>query len=424
MDAAVATHRAGRLDEAAAIYARLLADPQQKVRAALNLGGIFLGRKAFAQAESLFAGVLAGQPDHPQAWDSRINALIGGGRFEEAERAASRRGDPVGVAGEVRLRQHWAAALSGQRQFAAAEVQLRRVCDLAGDADSHNDLGRLLLTARRPAEALQALDAGLAIDPLHLASLINQGSAYRLQERFADAEAAYRRALAIDSTNDSAVRNLGALLKAQGRADEARAVEDAAQALGADLGGSDLAHGATLFTSGNYDAALAVFELAAGAAGRLEPGHRPRPRRHPRGLAHVPPPPVLDVFIGFDRQEVVAYHVLCQSILERASVPVRFTPVNLTSLGGVFDREALAQQSTEFSFSRFLTPYLSGYAGWSLFMDCDMLARGDFAELFALADDRFAVMVCKHDYVPKDQVKFLNHAQAQYPGSAPGSGRC
>ncbi|WP_293677337.1 hypothetical protein [uncultured Phenylobacterium sp.] len=125
-------------------------------------------------------------------------------------------------------------------------------------------------------------------------------------------------------------------------------------------------------------------------------------------------PPVLDVFIGFDRQEVVAYHVLCQSILERASVPVRFTPINLASLGGVFDREMLSQQSTEFSFSRFLTPYLSSYAGWSLFMDCDMLLRGDIAELFALADERYAVMVCQHDYVPRDEVKFLNHVQTKY----------
>jgi len=124
--------------------------------------------------------------------------------------------------------------------------------------------------------------------------------------------------------------------------------------------------------------------------------------------------PVLDVYIGYDRQEIVAYHVLCQSILEHASRPVRFTPVDLASLAPFWTREIVQQQSTEFSFSRFLTPWLSGYAGWSLFMDCDMLVRGDIAELFALADPRYAVMVCQHDYVPRDEVKFLNHAQAKY----------
>jgi hypothetical protein len=124
--------------------------------------------------------------------------------------------------------------------------------------------------------------------------------------------------------------------------------------------------------------------------------------------------PPLDVYIGYDRQEVVAYHVLCQSIVETCSRPVRFTPVNLAALKDVFDRQAVAQQSTEFSFSRFLTPYLSGYAGWSLFMDCDMLLRADLADLFALADDSYAVMVCQHDYTPRDQVKFLDHVQTRY----------
>ncbi len=125
-------------------------------------------------------------------------------------------------------------------------------------------------------------------------------------------------------------------------------------------------------------------------------------------------PPVLDVFIGYDRQEIAAYHVLCQSLIETSSRPVRFTPINLSSLAGVFQRERVAAQSTEFSFSRFLTPYLSDYAGWSLFMDCDMLVRADIAELFALADDRYAVMVCQHDYTPRGTVKFLNNPQARY----------
>jgi hypothetical protein len=125
-------------------------------------------------------------------------------------------------------------------------------------------------------------------------------------------------------------------------------------------------------------------------------------------------PRVLDVYIGYDRQEVVAYHVLCQSILEQSSRPVRFTPINLGNLKGLFQRDAVATQSTEFSFSRFLTPYLSGYEGWSLFMDCDMIARADIAELFALADDRYAVMVAQHDYIPRDEVKFLDHVQTRY----------
>ncbi len=125
-------------------------------------------------------------------------------------------------------------------------------------------------------------------------------------------------------------------------------------------------------------------------------------------------PPVFDVFIGYDRQEIVAYHVLCQSILRHSTRPVRFTPISLATLEPIFLRDGSREQSTEFSFSRFLTPYLSRYAGWSLFLDCDMLARADIAELFALADDRYAMMVCQHDYIPKDEVKFLGRPQLRY----------
>jgi hypothetical protein len=131
----------------------------------------------------------------------------------------------------------------------------------------------------------------------------------------------------------------------------------------------------------------------------------------PRKDARLQP---LDIFIGYDSHEIVACHALCQSILDRCSVPVRFTPIALQTLGGLFDRPKHELQSTEFSFTRFLTPYLSGYRGWSLFMDCDMLARADLKALFDLADERFAVMVTQHDYVPRDAIKFEGHVQTRY----------
>ncbi|ULJ72354.1 MULTISPECIES: glycosyltransferase [Rhizobium] len=120
------------------------------------------------------------------------------------------------------------------------------------------------------------------------------------------------------------------------------------------------------------------------------------------------------VFVGFDSKEVVAYHVLCQSILEKSSIPVEFIPIALPTLDGIFTRERNPLQSTEFSFSRFLVPYLSSYKGWSLFADCDMLMRTDIAELWKLRDDRYSAMCVKHDYVPKVETKFLGQVQTKY----------
>lgn len=123
---------------------------------------------------------------------------------------------------------------------------------------------------------------------------------------------------------------------------------------------------------------------------------------------------LIRIFIGFDSKEIVAYHVLCQSILEHSSAPVAFSPIVLSNLGGLFTRERNPLQSTEFSFSRFLVPYLSNYEGWSIFMDCDMLARADIAKLWSLRDDRYAAMCVKHDYVPKVETKFLGQTQTKY----------
>jgi hypothetical protein len=123
---------------------------------------------------------------------------------------------------------------------------------------------------------------------------------------------------------------------------------------------------------------------------------------------------MIRVFIGYDARETVAWHVLTHSILARASQPVSFVPLALDNLKGLMWRERNALQSTDFSFSRFLTPHLSGYEGWSLFMDCDMLMREDIAKLWALRDERYAVMCVKHDHQPAETTKFLDKPQTAY----------
>jgi len=120
------------------------------------------------------------------------------------------------------------------------------------------------------------------------------------------------------------------------------------------------------------------------------------------------------VFIGFDGREDVAFSVLAHSIHRNASQPVSIAPVMLSQLGGVYRRDVNPLQSTQFSFSRFLTPWLCGYEGWAVFMDCDMLVLDDIARLWALRDERYAVQVVKHVHVPKEDVKFLGAVQTKY----------
>jgi hypothetical protein len=123
---------------------------------------------------------------------------------------------------------------------------------------------------------------------------------------------------------------------------------------------------------------------------------------------------MIRVFVGYDPREAVAYNVLAHSIRARASRPVAIAPLALSQLGGLMTRERHPLQSTDFSFSRFLTPYLSDFDGWSIFMDCDMLVLDDIAKLYDLRDDRYAVMVVKHEHTPQEDIKFLDQPQSKY----------
>jgi lipopolysaccharide biosynthesis glycosyltransferase len=123
---------------------------------------------------------------------------------------------------------------------------------------------------------------------------------------------------------------------------------------------------------------------------------------------------MINVFIGFDARETATFHVLSHTIHAHASQPVSITPLMLSQLKGLYTRERNPLQSTDFSFSRFLTPYLANFEGWSIFMDCDMLLQEDIAKLWALRDDKYAVMCVKHDHNPEEDTKFLGAVQTKY----------
>jgi hypothetical protein len=125
------------------------------------------------------------------------------------------------------------------------------------------------------------------------------------------------------------------------------------------------------------------------------------------------------VFVGYDSREDVAYRVCRRSLLRRSSIPLEITPIVQQELreAGLYWRERGPTESTEFSFTRFLTPYLAGYRGWALFVDCDFLFVADLAGLVALAraDPRRAVLCVHHDYTPTEATKMDGAVQTAYP---------
>lgn len=111
------------------------------------------------------------------------------------------------------------------------------------------------------------------------------------------------------------------------------------------------------------------------------------------------------IFIGHDPREAVAFHVCCESILKHASIPVAFIPLSGEQRDG----------SNSFIYERFMVPWLCRFQGQALFLDGDMLVRGDVAELIGLAAPRSGVTVVKHDYSTKFPVKYLGNKNEDYP---------
>ena len=125
----------------------------------------------------------------------------------------------------------------------------------------------------------------------------------------------------------------------------------------------------------------------------------------------------LRVFVGWDSREDIAYQVCKRSLLQNSSIPVQIIPIRQSELRAreIYSRTADSLSSTEFSFTRFLTPFLAGYSDWAIFVDCDFLFRQDIAGILDYRDSTKALSCVKHEYRPPETVKMDGQVQTQYP---------
>lgn len=120
----------------------------------------------------------------------------------------------------------------------------------------------------------------------------------------------------------------------------------------------------------------------------------------------------INIVIGFDQTEAIAYHVFCQSIIEHSTMPIQFIPL----IPNIVKNKSIQRDgSNAFTYSRFLTPYLMNFQGWAIFADGDMVCKHDLAELWDLRDITKAVQVVKHDYKTKYLKKYLGNKNENYP---------
>jgi lipopolysaccharide biosynthesis glycosyltransferase len=121
----------------------------------------------------------------------------------------------------------------------------------------------------------------------------------------------------------------------------------------------------------------------------------------------------IPVFVGYDPREAVAYHTCVNSIIRNSSQPVAIVPVALNLFRDY--AETHTDGSNHFIYTRFLVPHLMEYTGHAIFIDGDMIVRGDIAELWNLRDVYKDVQVVKHDYKTRMPVKYLGARNEDYP---------
>jgi lipopolysaccharide biosynthesis glycosyltransferase len=122
---------------------------------------------------------------------------------------------------------------------------------------------------------------------------------------------------------------------------------------------------------------------------------------------------MINLYVGYDEREAIAYHVFCHSVIKNTSIPVKITPLVLSQLKEF--NETHQDRSNDFIYSRFLTPYLNEFDGWAIFADGDMICQADLKELIGMADPTKALMVVKHDYQTKASIKYLGNINENYP---------
>lgn len=246
IDQGIALHRAGRLDAAAALYERVLAEHGPNADALHLLGLIAILREEAGRAIGLIERAIAVGPPQALYHHSLAEACRKAGRAEDARRhyrlaldrdpalvdsaialgdLARADGDHQGAIAlfasalkarpdDARLRLRQAEALMATGRPAEAAEHYRRAIRLGLDrAGVHNNLGLAFVAAGRLPLAVAAFRQATLLDPGDPTALINLGDALLGLGDLDAAERALRGALRIDPALASAHLNLGNVLR-------------------------------------------------------------------------------------------------------------------------------------------------------------------------------------------------------------------
>jgi predicted O-linked N-acetylglucosamine transferase (SPINDLY family) len=192
----VSAHQAGRHDVAVAYISKAIGLNPKIAEFHLNIGEAYRAQGRLAEAVASYRQALALKPVFPEACNS------------------------LGIA--LRAQGHVGEAVAAYRQALALKPAF---------AEAYNNLGIALQVQGRLEEAAASYRQALALKPAYAEAYNNLGAALQAQGLLTEAVAAYRQALALKPAYAEAYNNLGAALQAQGELEEAVAMFRQALAL-------------------------------------------------------------------------------------------------------------------------------------------------------------------------------------------------
>lgn len=130
----------------------------------------------------------------------------------------------------------------------------------------------------------------------------------------------------------------------------------------------------------------------------------------------------MKIFIGYDSQQAEASAV-CEYSIRKFWPDADITHLRRDELRerGLYTRDNSDPHSTEFTYTRFLVPYLCNYEGRALFVDSDFIFTEDLRLLETQLKCNYPgacppVWCVQHaEYVPKSDTKFYGKPQLTFP---------
>lgn len=126
----------------------------------------------------------------------------------------------------------------------------------------------------------------------------------------------------------------------------------------------------------------------------------------------------MKVFVGYDTAAQIASETCIESL--KRFIPVSDIVPLITPLlraQGDYWRPHTGTESTDFTYTRFLVPYLANYEGVAVFCDGDFFWRKSPLDLLKYHDPQYSVQVVKHDLGPENlaPMKMNGKPQVWYP---------